>query len=182
MTAARGTGAVAGPILLCYDGSPEAEHAIAFAAGLVPGARALVVTVWKPVPEEALAPAGKPPASDPAEVNEEQRLGALRLAQLGAKKASAAGLQAEPIVAEATGRLWQAVELVAEEREATLIVCGTRRTGMTSMLPGHLAGALVDHASVAVMVVPSPTAAAERRREAHERHLLRPSPQSRVPA
>jgi nucleotide-binding universal stress UspA family protein len=180
MTAARGSHTVAGAILLCYDGSPEAEHAIAFAAALLPGARALVVTVWKPVAEEALAPAGKPPASDPAEINEEQRRGAMRLAEAGAKKASAAGLQAQAVAAEATGRLWHAVELVAEEHEATLIVCGTRRTGMTSMLPGHLAGALVDHASVAVMVVPSPTAAVERRREAHERHLLRPSPQPGV--
>jgi nucleotide-binding universal stress UspA family protein len=173
MTSARDSDPIAGPIIICYDGSQEAMEAIAYAGTLLPGARALVVTVWKPVSEEGLSPATKPPAGDPAEVNEEQRQAARQLANLGAKKASAAGLKAEPLAVETTGRLWQAIELVAEEQDARLIVCGTRRTGMTAILPGHLASALVDHASAPVMVVPTPAAAEERRREVRDRHGLR---------
>jgi nucleotide-binding universal stress UspA family protein len=173
MTKARATDPGAGPIILCYDGSQEALEAIAYAAALLPGTRALVVTVWKPISEEGLSPATKPPAVDPADLNEEQRLAARQLANHGAKKASAAGLKAEPLAVETTGRVWQAIELVAEEQDARLIVCGTRRTGMTAILPGHLASALVDHASVPVLVVPSPAAAEERRRELRDRHGLR---------
>jgi hypothetical protein len=92
---------------------------------------------------------------------------------MGAKKASAVGLKAEPLAVETTGRVWQAIELVAEEQGARLIVCGTRRTGMTAILPGHLASALVDHASVPVLVVPTPAAAEQRRREVRDRHRLR---------
>jgi nucleotide-binding universal stress UspA family protein len=173
MTNARESDPAGGPIILCYDGSLEALEAIAYTAALLPGARALVVTVWKPVSEEGLSPATKPPAGDLAEVNPELRQAAMQLARMGAKKASAAGLKAEPLAVETTGRVWQAVELVAEEQGARLIVCGTRRTGMTAILPGHLANALVDHASVPVLVVPTPAAAEERRREVRDRHGLR---------
>jgi nucleotide-binding universal stress UspA family protein len=163
----------AGPIIVCYDGSQEAVEAIAYAGALLPRARALVVTVWKPVSEEGLAPAAKPPAADPAELNAEQRQAARHLANLGARKAAAAGLRAEPLVVETTGRVWQGIELLAEEQGARLIVCGTRRSGMTAILPGHLASALVDHASVPVMVVPTSAAAEERRREVRDRPGLR---------
>ena len=37
-----------GPLLLCYDGSGEATHAIERAGALFAGRRALVVTVWQP--------------------------------------------------------------------------------------------------------------------------------------
>ena len=36
-------------ILLCYDGSPQAEHAAAVAGRLFPGARVHVLYVWEPV-------------------------------------------------------------------------------------------------------------------------------------
>ena len=52
-----------GPLLLCYDGSEDARHAIQRAGSLFPGRRALVVTVWQPtaVPG-SLGFAGKLPA------------------------------------------------------------------------------------------------------------------------
>jgi nucleotide-binding universal stress UspA family protein len=174
MSNARGNDPLAAPIILCYDGSQEAVEAVACTGALLPGARALVVTVWKPVPEEGRSPAAKPPAGDLAAVNPEPGHAASQLAGLGARKASAVGLKAEPLVVGTTGRVWQAIELIAEEQEARLIVCGTRRTDMTGVLPGHLASALVDHASVPVLVVPSPVAAEDRRRELRDRHGLRP--------
>jgi hypothetical protein len=42
-----------------------------------------------------------------------------------------------------------------------------------SLLPGDLPGALVDHASVAVLVVPSSKAAADRRRDVRESRAAR---------
>jgi nucleotide-binding universal stress UspA family protein len=39
------------PLLLCFDGSPGAERAIAAAAELSPSHPAIVLTVWQPVGE-----------------------------------------------------------------------------------------------------------------------------------
>jgi nucleotide-binding universal stress UspA family protein len=168
-----------GPVILCYDRSDASAGALAYAAALLRGTRAVVVTAWKPVAEEVLGPAAKPPAStDAATLNEESREAARQLARLGARAAAAAGLEAEPMAVEVVGRTWEAIELVAEEVDAQLIVCGTGRAGVKSLLPGDLPGALVDHASVAVLVVPSAKAAAERRHDVQESRSARRRPTS----
>jgi nucleotide-binding universal stress UspA family protein len=157
-------------IIVCYDGSPQAAEAIVYAGRLVPGWRAAVVVVWKPVIEEALAGPMTPPVADPADANQRARASAVGWAEEGAELAAKTGLDAEPVVLEADGPRWQAIELVAEQRAAKLIVCGTRHSGVTAALPQSLTGALVAHASRPVLVVPSTRAAAERLREAeHER-------------
>jgi nucleotide-binding universal stress UspA family protein len=153
------------PLLICYDASPEATDAIAFVASLIPGARAVVVTVWKPIIEELLAgPPDAPPISDPADANERQHQAALVVAEQGARLASKAGLHAEAGVVQATDSIWEAIEDAADRFHAQLIACGTRRSGVAAALPGNLASALVQHSSRAVLVVPSAKAAAERRR------------------
>jgi nucleotide-binding universal stress UspA family protein len=153
------------PVIICYDGSPEAADAIAYAADLVPGARAIVITAWKPIIEELLAgPPETPPISDPVDANERQHRNAVGLARDGARRASAAGLAAEPLVVKAPNAVWEAVEEAAAEVHARLIVCGTSRSGMKSARPGTLASALVQHSSRPVLVVPSAKAAAERRK------------------
>jgi nucleotide-binding universal stress UspA family protein len=152
------------PLVICYDGSPDAAEAIAYAGRLLPGAPAIVVTVWKPIVEELLAgPAEAPPISDPVEANERQRRAATELAREGTRRAAAAGLEAEQLVVMAEGAVWEAIEEVAVERDAQLIVCGTSRSGLKSALPGNLAGTLVQRSSLPVLVVPSAKAAAERR-------------------
>jgi nucleotide-binding universal stress UspA family protein len=139
------------------------------AAELFPGARALIVTIWTAVAEEALSPAARPPAADFSEANESQELAARELAKQGARRASAAGLDAEPLAVQAPGPIWVAIEALAERRDASLIVCGTRRSGLRSALPGNLATALVNNASRPVLVVPSAKARGERLREAREK-------------
>jgi nucleotide-binding universal stress UspA family protein len=156
-------------VIICHDGSGEATVAVEYTAALLPGARAVIVTLWRPLAEETLAPAGRPPASDPADIEDAPRRAARQIAADAARRATAAGLDAEPVALEAHGAMWQAVELLAEERDALLVVCATKRSGMRSTLPGHLAHALVLHVSRPVLVVPSVKAAAERRREAEER-------------
>ena len=159
------------PLLVCYDGSPGAVEAIAFAARLRPGARALVVTAWKPIIEELLAgPREAPPISDPVEANERQRRAAAETGRDGARRATAAGLDAEPVVTMAEDALWEAIEEVAIERDVLLIVCGTSRSGLKSALPGNLAGVLVQRSSRPVLVVPSARAAAERRQAFEKEH------------
>jgi hypothetical protein len=105
------------PLLICYDGSPGAVEAMTFAARVQPGAGALVVTEWKPIVEEMLAGPGEArPISDPVEANEGQRRAAVETGRDGARRATAAGLDAEPVVNMAEEALREAIEKVAIER------------------------------------------------------------------
>jgi nucleotide-binding universal stress UspA family protein len=173
VASARHAGTTTGPVILCYDGSKEAAEAIACAGELLAGRPALVVTAWKPIVEEALSPGMTPPVADPAEANKRQLAAAKRFAGQGTRLAADAGFDAEPLALRAEGPLWEAVEVVAEERDATVIVCGTRHSGVKAALPSNLASALVTHASRAVLVVPSAKAADERVRDVQEERSQR---------
>jgi nucleotide-binding universal stress UspA family protein len=165
----------AGPVIVCHDGSRAATDALDYTATLVPGAPVLVLAIWRSPPEEALSPATRPPASDPGDSSEVARRAAQQIAAEAARRASAAGVAAEPLAIEAHRATWEAIEAVADERDARLVVCGTNRSGVSSTLPGNLAHALVTHLSRPVLVVPSAKAAAERHHEAEERrHARRP--------
>jgi hypothetical protein len=55
---------------------------------------------------------------------------------------------------------------VAEERDALMLVRGTGRSGLETVVPGDTAVALVQHASRPTLVVPTCMSASERRRHA----------------
>jgi nucleotide-binding universal stress UspA family protein len=135
-----------GPLVICYDGSKHAAQAIDFTGSLVPGASALVVTVWTPILQAltavTLGPA--PPISDPVEADAAQRRSAEQIA---------------------SGRVWEAIERTAREHEGLLIVCGARRSGALSAVVDNVSGALVHNAARPVLVVPSSQAISERLRD-----------------
>jgi nucleotide-binding universal stress UspA family protein len=157
-----------GPVILCYDGSKDAGEAIAYAGRLLAGSQAIVVCVWREVIEESLSTGMTRPVADLVDANRRERETADRFAAQGARLAEQAGLRPRPLVVVADRPLWETVELVAEEHEAGLIVCGTDRSGMKAALPGNLAAALVNHASRPLLVVPSARAAAQRVRDLME--------------
>jgi nucleotide-binding universal stress UspA family protein len=153
------------PVIICYDGSLAAVEALEYAAAVLPSLPVIVLSVWRAVIEELTASGTAPPAGDPAEANKQAHRAAKAAALEGAERAQAAGLQAQALVVEADGPIWKAIETVAHERDALLIICGTGRSGIKTMLPGDLAHALVQHASRPVLVVPTRRAAAERRQQ-----------------
>jgi nucleotide-binding universal stress UspA family protein len=157
-----------GPVILCYDGSKEADEAITYAGRLLAGSQAIVICAWREVIEESLSTGMTRPVADLVEANRRERETADRFAAQGVRLAEQAGLRAVPLVVVADRPLWETVELVAEEHEARLIVCGTDRSGMKAALPGNLATALVNHASRPLLVVPSARAAAQRVRDLME--------------
>jgi nucleotide-binding universal stress UspA family protein len=154
-----------GPVILCYDGSKEAAEAIAYAGQLLARSEALVVSAWREVIEETLSTGLTRPVADLVEANRREHEAAERFAAQGVRLAEQAGLRARPLVVRADRPLWETVELIAEEHDARLIVCGTGRSGMKAALPGNLASALVNHASRPLLVVPSARAAAQRVRD-----------------
>ena len=142
------------PVLICYDASEDARHAIAAAAELLGPRSALVLTVWQDV--AAVPPfAWMAPMGDVGPLLDAARAAAHRVAEEGAERARAAGFSATPLVVEATRPVWQAIAAVAEERDAAVIVLGTRGlSGVRSVLAGSVSSGVVHHATRPALVVP----------------------------
>ena len=140
------TGTADGPLLLCYDGSEDAKHAIEQAGRLLRGRDALVVTVWQPT--SALGSAGSAGASDGV-----SDLGE-RVARDGVRIAQQAGLHAKPLAVEATGPVWKTIVEIADRHDAATIVMGSGGlTGVRPLLPGSVSSAIVHHADRPTLVI-----------------------------
>jgi nucleotide-binding universal stress UspA family protein len=158
-------------MLLCYDGSADAQASIEHVARLMPGAEATVLTVWQPF-LDVMAHSGALGVGvgmagaydDEREVDAGSRETALEIATEGAGRATAAGLVAQPRIASRHGGMASAVLAEAEAVDADLIVLGTRGLGgVKSFLLGSVSHEVVQHADRAVLVVPSPRLAEQRR-------------------
>jgi nucleotide-binding universal stress UspA family protein len=141
----------AAPILICYDGSEGAKHAIEAAAGLLDGHLAVVLAVGPPLTaEESYAALGTLVPSF-QELNESD---ALDRAKEGAELAQSAGFAAEAR-AEVAAPTWEGVIDVADEIDAAAIVIGSRGlTGVKEALSGSVSHAVAEHAGRPVLIVP----------------------------
>jgi nucleotide-binding universal stress UspA family protein len=148
-----------GPLLLCYDGSDDAKHAIERAGHLLGGRDALVVTVWHPSPAlGSFAFAGATDSMfDFVEVNRAAAELGARVAADGVRIAEQAGLHAESVAVEATGPVWKTIVDIADRNDAATIVMGSRGlTGLRSMLLGSVSNAIVRHADRPTLVIRQP--------------------------
>jgi nucleotide-binding universal stress UspA family protein len=145
-------------ILIAYDGSQHGREAIRAAARLTRGP-AIVLHVICPAPRMPLATdAAMGAALDQeawAERDRRLREQAEATAQEGARLASEAGLQAEPLVVEELShRIWRAIVDVADGRAAELVVVGRRGGhGLRTSLPGSVSRGVMAHCSRPVLVV-----------------------------
>ena len=139
------------PILICYDGTAGAKHAIEAAAGLLGGHPAVVLAVGPPLtPEESYAALG-PMTPSFQELNEQQ---ALERAKEGADLAQRAGFAAEAR-ADVAAPTWEGVVQAADEIDAAAIVVGSRGlTGVKEALSGSVSHAVAEHAGRPVLIVP----------------------------
>lgn len=79
---------------------------------------------------------------------------ARKLAAEGVRLAEAGGMTAKPLTKLASGPLWQQILAVADERDASAIVLGTRGLGgVKSLVLGSVSNAVVHHASRPVLIV-----------------------------
>ena len=141
----------AAPILICYDGSEGAKHAIEAAAGLLSGHPAVVLAVGPPLtPEESYAALG-PMTPSFEQLNEDD---AMDRAKAGAEVARGAGFTAEAR-ADIAAPTWEGVVQVADEIDAAAIVVGSRGlTGVKEALSGSVSHAVAEHAGRPVLIVP----------------------------
>jgi nucleotide-binding universal stress UspA family protein len=144
-----------GQLILCYDGSADANHAVEVAGAMFAGTRALVLTVWQPtldvntVAWSATTPIAASYGPDPA------AKAGVRMAEQGARLARQAGLEAEPVALEARGAVWKAIIDTANQDPSAIIVTGCRgRTGLGARLLGSVSSAVVRHAQQPTLVIP----------------------------
>ncbi len=148
-----------GPLLLCYDGSGDAKHAIERAGLLFDGAHALVLTVWQPTHAlGSFAWAGATATMvDFFKLDRAAAEDAGSVANDGVRIAREAGLKAEPVTVEATGPVWRTILEIADQHDAVTIIIGSRGlTGARSMLLGSVSSAVVHHADRPTMVIHRP--------------------------
>jgi len=168
-------------ILLSYDGSADANAAIARAAQLMPGAHATVLTVWcrftdsfaytGASPHMGLGMIGSYASAESEGIDDTSRATALATATEGAQRATDAGLVATPRCESRDGDTANTILGVAAEVDADVIVVGTRGlSGVKAMLLGSVSHTVLQHADRAVLVVPA-RSLAERRREQAHRHV-----------
>jgi len=158
------------PVLLCFDGSDDAAHAIAHAGRLLGSRQAVVLSVWEPVavwqpydPATAITAPISRLASSALGLDESSRDLAQERATAGVEIARGAGFDAQSRVAG--GKPWRVICDVADEIEAEAIVLGARGLSrMQSALLGSVSADTVHHTRHAVLVVPhrADSAAAER--------------------
>jgi nucleotide-binding universal stress UspA family protein len=153
------TSSADGPLLLCYDGSEDAKHAIERAGELFAGRRALVVTVRRPIPAlDTVAVLGA--TGGMVNVVDVERATAEtdgRVADEGVRIAQEAGLDAEPVAVRSTRSVWETIVGVADRHDAATIVMGSRElTGLRSMVLGSVSSAVVRHADRPTLIIPQP--------------------------
>ncbi len=144
------------PLLLCFDGSPDAAEAIRRAGALMPGREALVLSVA--IPAEAgfpLEPLGEIVGRLSGVYDEWDEIAAEvaeRHAQAGCALALAVGLQARPLTA--IGKPAAAILRVAAEYDVGLIVLAPVRHGPLDGLLGGVTMRVVQQADHPVLLIP----------------------------
>lgn len=144
------------PVLIAYDGSEFAKTAVReVGAQLGPGRTAIVATVFEPLDQLPFLGVGGVPIESETmtELYENAEQGARRTAEQGAELAREAGFEAEPLVS-AGNPVWDRIVGLAEERDAGLIVIGSRGlSGVKHALLGSVAAAVAQHSKRSVLIV-----------------------------
>ena len=140
-----------GPVLFAYDGSEHARAAIDQAGRQLRTDRAaIVLSVWLPL--ESIPFWGAPVSMVPADMADEVRGAAEKIAAEGQQLARAAGFDAEAVVVEGSP-VWKRIIDVADERGAGIIVMGSHgRSGAAYVAMGSVATAVAHHADAPVMI------------------------------
>jgi nucleotide-binding universal stress UspA family protein len=149
---------MSGLLIIGYDGSHAAGHAIDAAAAIARATNAIVTNVWQP----ALLATSTFPHAAPAEPLPEYEDAALEnaarhIADEGVQRATDAGLHARPeLRCGAAGDIGDVLDALAEEYDADLIVIGRRNSSwLEAAVFGSAWKDAVRQSRRPVLVVPS---------------------------
>ena len=141
------------PILLCYDGTADADRAIESAAALFGPGRAVVLDIGPPLTtaESLTLVSSVVPGAAYEELN---TAGALEHARSGAERAEKAGFTAESR-GELAAPVWEGIVNVADEIDAAVIVLGSRGlSGAREAFIGSVSHQVAEHSTRPVLIVP----------------------------
>jgi nucleotide-binding universal stress UspA family protein len=160
-------------IIVCYDGSEDAQAATDKVIRLFPERPATVLTVTEPYAEALMSSGlglgsgfglGYERGDEVAERDAQRLERAKHTAEEGARRLRAAGMSADSLVEQPNGSVAETVLAVAERAHAEAVVAGTRGRGKAkSALLGSVSHDLLQHADRAVVIVPSAAIARRRR-------------------
>ena len=143
-------------IVIAYDGSENARHAITVAATQFGPRHAAVVHVWEP-----LASAGSrlaiyaPMGGATAQELEAEAARAQETADEGARLARDAGFDAQAVAVRTDGPIAAGISDYARDHKPGLVVMGTRGlSGARSLILGSVSHYVAQHLSVPVLIVP----------------------------
>jgi nucleotide-binding universal stress UspA family protein len=158
-----------GPIVIAYDGSRAAEHALREAAPLLAGRSALVLVVWKAgvafeFMELPAATIALPPAPvdirTALEIDQAMYDNAQRTAEQGARLALDVGFsEADSLVVAEEPEIPVAgtIVTIAQERDAQAIVVGAHAHGkLGEVILGSTSRDVIRRAEQPVLVAPEP--------------------------
>jgi len=151
--------AMAAKLLICYEGSDRAGHAIAVCGELFPGAQAHVLNVWEPMERIVARYAAIGPyiGDSIGEADSDISGEADAVAAAGVALAQQAGLEATPHAIAVRTSVSEAVIALADELDVNVIVTGTRSLhGVREALSNTLSHALLQRSRRAVLAVPMP--------------------------
>ena len=155
------------PVVVAFDGSPEAAEAVRTAATLFRDRLLVVVTVWEPgmAMAAAMMPVGEigggsynPPTPEAIEALDKAQLEhAQAAAEAGARLATEAGATAEALPVPDSSDVADTIAAIVEERDAAALVVGSRGMGrVKSALTGSTSRRLLHETRRPVLVVRAP--------------------------
>jgi nucleotide-binding universal stress UspA family protein len=150
-----------GPALFCFDGSDGSRAALRAAGLRLRPGPAIVLTVWQSVALRVAshAFATAMPLDNEQELDAEEEAAARAAAEEGARVAREHGWGAESRLAMTRATPWRTIIDIADEVDASIIVCGTRGLGrVRGLVLGSVSNALVHHAARPVLIAPEPQA------------------------
>jgi nucleotide-binding universal stress UspA family protein len=145
-------------ILICYDGSPSAAHALSVAHATLGHKDAILLHVWSPpagVLSDAFSTRAGPSGPSYSDLEALAVTRAGEVSDRGRELAAGLGLKVEVRQQRNDSSVWQTILDAAEAVDAELIVVGTHgATAVQSNLLGSVSNALAHHSERPVVLVP----------------------------
>ncbi|WP_018582311.1 universal stress protein [Corynebacterium pilosum] len=145
-------------MLIAYDGTSIAAHALRQAAALLKAEAVEIITAWEPMTRTNARAASMTGSHQPAYTGEDDTAyeHARNVCEEGIELAESLGLSVQAHIVEHTGNIAQAIADAADELGVDVIVAGTRGiSGVKSWFSNSTAANVLQTANCPVFVVPS---------------------------